>query len=73
MGVLRLGYVHMRVTDLEEAKRHYGYTMGLMPAREEPPDSTTRRRTSGASLTWLSDFISNALGSSSTPTMCAGA
>ena len=28
MGVLRLGYVHMRVTDLEEAKRHYGYTMG---------------------------------------------
>jgi catechol 2,3-dioxygenase len=36
MGVLRLGYVHMRVTDLEEAKRHYGYTMGLMPAREEP-------------------------------------
>jgi len=24
MGVLRLGYVHVRVTDLEEAKRHYG-------------------------------------------------
>jgi len=36
MGVLRLGYVHVRVTDLEEAKRHYGYTMGLLPAREEP-------------------------------------
>ena len=36
MGVLRLGYMHVRVTDLEEAKRHYGYTMGLMPAHEEP-------------------------------------
>ena len=29
--MLRLGYVHMRVTDLEEAERHYGYTMGLLP------------------------------------------
>ena len=36
MGVLRLGYMHVRVTDLEEAKRHYGYTMGLMPAHEQP-------------------------------------
>lgn len=36
MSVLRLGYVHVRVTDLEEAKRHYGYTMGLYPTHEEP-------------------------------------
>jgi catechol 2,3-dioxygenase len=36
LGVLRLGYVHIRVTDLEEAKKHYGYTMGLLPARVEP-------------------------------------
>jgi catechol 2,3-dioxygenase len=36
MSVLRLGYVHIRVTDLEEAKRHYGYTMGLYPIQEEP-------------------------------------
>jgi catechol 2,3-dioxygenase len=36
MGVLRMGYVHVRVTDLDEAKTHYGYTMGLYATREEP-------------------------------------
>jgi catechol 2,3-dioxygenase len=36
MGVLRLGYVHTRVTDLDEAKQHYGETMGLLPVLEEP-------------------------------------
>jgi catechol 2,3-dioxygenase-like lactoylglutathione lyase family enzyme len=35
MGVMRLGYVHARVTDLEEAKQHYGTTLGLKPMREE--------------------------------------
>ena len=35
MGVMRLGYVHAKVTDLEEAKRHYGNTLGLKPMREE--------------------------------------
>ena len=36
MGVMRLGYVHAKVTDLAEAKRHYGYTLGLKPMGEEP-------------------------------------
>ena len=36
MAVLRMGYVHARVTDLEEAKKHYGYTMGLYETRSEP-------------------------------------
>jgi catechol 2,3-dioxygenase len=35
-GVLRLGYVHARVTDLAGAKSHYGGTMGLYPMLEEP-------------------------------------
>lgn len=35
-GPTRLGYVHARVIDLAEAKRHYGYPMGLIPALEEP-------------------------------------
>ncbi len=35
MGVLRLGYVHAKVTDLAEAKRHYGYTLGMHTAHEE--------------------------------------
>jgi catechol 2,3-dioxygenase len=35
-GVMRLGYVHARVTDLAEAKRHYGSTMGLYPVHDEP-------------------------------------
>ena len=36
MGVMRMGYVHARVTDLEEAKRHYANTMGLYETRSEP-------------------------------------
>ncbi len=36
MGVLRMGYIHMRVTDLAEAKSHYGNTMGLYQTMEEP-------------------------------------
>lgn len=35
MTVLRLGYVHARVTDLEEGKKHYGYTMGLHQVLEQ--------------------------------------
>ena len=34
-GVMRLGYVHARVTDLTEAKGHYGNTLGLYPTYEE--------------------------------------
>jgi catechol 2,3-dioxygenase len=33
-GVTRLGYVHARVTDLSDAKSHYGSTMGLYPVHE---------------------------------------
>jgi catechol 2,3-dioxygenase len=29
MGVMRLGYAHVRVTDLAEAKEHYANTLGL--------------------------------------------
>lgn len=31
MGVLRLGYAHIRVTDIEAAKKHYIQTLGLYP------------------------------------------
>ncbi|MDA8309350.1 MAG: catechol 2,3-dioxygenase [Actinomycetota bacterium] len=31
MGVMRLGYVHIRVTDLEAARRHYVDTLGMYP------------------------------------------
>ena len=36
MAIMRLGYVHTRVTDLAEAKSHYVNTMGLYPVQEEP-------------------------------------
>lgn len=36
MTVMRLGYVHARVTDLAEAKRHYSDTLGLYPVLDEP-------------------------------------
>jgi catechol 2,3-dioxygenase len=36
MGVMRLGYVHIRVTDLEEARDHYSNTLGMSVVHEEP-------------------------------------
>lgn len=36
MGVLRLGYVHIRVTDLAEAKNHYANTLGMYEMLSEP-------------------------------------
>lgn len=36
MGVMRLGYVHLRVTDLEEAREHYSNTLGMSVVHEEP-------------------------------------
>lgn len=34
VGVMRLGYVHVKVTDLDEAKRHYQDIVGLYPTLE---------------------------------------
>ena len=36
MGVLRMGYAHVRVTDLAEAKEHYVRTLGMYVTAEEP-------------------------------------
>ncbi len=35
MGILRLGYSHVRVTDLAEAKHHYANTLGLYEMKAE--------------------------------------
>jgi catechol 2,3-dioxygenase len=35
MAVLRLGYVHVRVTDLEDGKRHYSDTLGMKIMADE--------------------------------------
>lgn len=35
MGVMRLGYVHARVTDKEKAKSHYGETLGMKLVEEQ--------------------------------------
>ena len=35
MGIMRMGYVHVRVTDLAEAKNHYANTLGLYEVLEE--------------------------------------
>jgi hypothetical protein len=49
MGVMRLGFVHLRVTDLEEARNHYSntppWTSRQHPSCFSPP---TRRPTSPA-------------------------
>ena len=36
MSVMRLGFVHIRVTDLEEARNHYSNTLGMNVVHEEP-------------------------------------
>jgi catechol 2,3-dioxygenase len=36
MGVMRLGYVHTRVTDLDQARAHYHGTLGMKAVHEEP-------------------------------------
>lgn len=35
MGILRMGYAHVRVTDLAEAKQHYANTLGLYETHSE--------------------------------------
>ncbi len=35
MGVMRLGYVHVRVTDMEDARNHYSNTLGMKIVAEE--------------------------------------
>ena len=35
MGVMRMGYMHVRVTDLAEAKEHYANTVGLYQTLEQ--------------------------------------
>ena len=35
MGILRMGYIHTRVTDLAEAKNHYANTLGLYETHAE--------------------------------------
>ena len=37
MSVMRLGYIHARVTDLDEARRHYVDTLGMQIVQEEDP------------------------------------
>lgn len=35
MSIMRLGYVHVRVTDVDEAARHYGHTLGMQQTADE--------------------------------------
>jgi catechol 2,3-dioxygenase len=42
MGVHRLGYVHARVTDMEDAKNHYSNTLGMKIVHEEASHDSER-------------------------------
>lgn len=42
MSVMRLGYIHLRVTDLADAKRHYVDTLGMQIVSEEPGKLTLK-------------------------------
>jgi hypothetical protein len=41
MSVLRLGYLHVRVADLEDAKRHFGRAPERYRTREASPERFT--------------------------------
>ncbi|NLJ53304.1 MAG: catechol 2,3-dioxygenase [Intrasporangiaceae bacterium] len=43
MGVMRMGYAHVRVTDLTEAKNHYASTMGLYETHTDVSPDGARR------------------------------
>lgn len=45
MGVMQLGFVHLRVTDLEEAREHYFDTLGMTVVAEQPASCTISRST----------------------------
>lgn len=47
MGISRLGFVQVRVTDLEEAKRHYIAAVGLEKPKRKTVRSTLRAGTNG--------------------------
>ncbi len=44
MSVMRLGYIHARVTDLDEARRHYVDTLGMQIVQEEGSTSAGQPR-----------------------------
>ena len=46
-AVIRLGYVHLRVTDLEEARNHYSNTSAWRWCTRSPADCGSRAGTSG--------------------------
>ncbi len=43
MGIMRMGYAHVRVTDMTEARNHYASTLGLYETLEDTsPEGNTR-------------------------------
>ena len=44
MGVMRLGYVHAKVTDLAESLNHYHDTLGMQIAATAPGERADDRR-----------------------------
>ncbi|QNF94281.1 MULTISPECIES: catechol 2,3-dioxygenase [Janibacter] len=43
MGIMRMGYAHVRVTDMTEAKNHYASTMGLYETLEDTSPEGNKR------------------------------
>lgn len=43
MGIMRMGYAHVRVTDMTEAKNHYASTLGLYETLEDTSPEGNKR------------------------------
>jgi catechol 2,3-dioxygenase-like lactoylglutathione lyase family enzyme len=50
MGVMRLGFVQLLVTDLEEARNHYSNTPGMAVVAEQQGREPDRRVTLGVTI-----------------------
>ena len=73
MSVMRLGYVHVRVTDLQEARNHYSNTLGMSVVMKPQASCTARPGTSTTTTpsSWrraASGWSSSATRSSAPPT-----
>jgi catechol-2,3-dioxygenase len=64
--VIRLGYVHLRVTDLEEARNHYSNTLGMEVVASEPGKLYLSAGTSGTTTRWCSKRAGSGWSSSAT-------
>lgn len=60
MGVMRLGYVHARVTDMDDALSHYCHTLGMHKVAQADGKTYLKPGTSTTTIRWCSRTVASA-------------